>query len=80
MLDAVNLERRGLPAAVVGLDKLVDTTGRAMAKALGYASLQMATLPYSSRDWGGSATDEELREKAQIALEQVESILTGRDR
>ena len=76
MLDTVNLERRGLPAAVIGLDKLVDTTGRAMANALGYPTLRMATLPYSSRDWGGAASEEELSAKAQLALPQIESILT----
>jgi len=32
VLDTINLERKGKPAAVVGQDKLVNTTGKAMAK------------------------------------------------
>lgn len=77
MLDAVNLEKLGIPAVVVGLDKLVDTTGRGMANALGYPSLRMATIPYSAHDWGGSANEEEHTRKAEIAASQVERILTG---
>ena len=77
MLDAINLERKGIPAAVVGQDKLINTTGKGMAKAQGYASMDFAVIPYSAADWGGSATDEELGAKAQIAAPQVERILTG---
>ena len=77
MLDAINLERKGIPAAVVGQDKLINTTGKGMAKAQGYASMDFAVITYSAADWGGSATDEELGAKAQIAAPQVERILTG---
>ena len=79
MLDAVNLEKRGIPAAVVGLDKLVNTTGRGMARALGYPSLRMATIPYSAHDWGGSADESEHIRKAEVAAPQVEEILTAGD-
>lgn len=77
MLDAVNLEKRGIPAAVVGLDKLVNTTGRGMANALGYPSLEMATIPYNAHEWGGSANSEEHANKAAVAAPQVERILTA---
>ncbi|RMF94181.1 MAG: hypothetical protein D6736_00550 [Nitrospinota bacterium] len=77
MLDAVNLERRGIPAAVVGLDKLVQTTGRGMARAQGYPGMRFAVIPYATSDWGGAAQEEELRAKAQAAAPQVERILTA---
>jgi hypothetical protein len=76
VLDAVNLERRGIPAAVVGLDKLVHTTGKGMAQAQGYPAMRFAVIPYSVTDWGGAATNEELLAKAQVAAHQVERILT----
>jgi hypothetical protein len=76
VLDAVNLERKGIPAAVVGLDKLVNTTGKGMAQAQGYSAMHFAVIPYSVTDWGGAATDDELIAKAQAAAQQVERILT----
>lgn len=77
MLDAVNLERKGIPAAVVGQDKLVNTTGKGMARALGYPTMGFAVIPYAVTDWGGAATDEELMAKAHTAAPQVERILTA---
>ncbi len=77
MLDAVNLERQGIPTAVVGLDKLVNTTGKAMAKAQGYPTLRFAVIPYAVTDWGGAATDDALIAKANAAAPQVEHILTA---
>lgn len=77
MLDTINLERKGAPAAVVGQDKLFNTTGRAMARAQGYASLNFAVYPYSHSEWGGAATDEELKARAAVLAPQVERILTG---
>jgi hypothetical protein len=77
VLDAVNLEKLGVPSAVVGLDKLVNTTGKGMANALGYPSLRMATIPYSADEWGGSADEADHAHKAEIAAPQVETILSG---
>jgi hypothetical protein len=77
VLDAIYLERKGIPAAVVGQDKLVNTTGRGMAKAQGYPAMNFAIIPYSPTDWGGAATKEELAAKAEVAAPQVERILTG---
>jgi hypothetical protein len=76
VLDTVNLERRGLPAAVVALDMLLNSVGKAMANALGYPSLRMAALPYSTKDWSGAATEGDQLTRAGLALPQVESILT----
>jgi hypothetical protein len=77
VLDAINLERKGIPAAVVGQDKLINTTGKGMARAQGYPSMSFAVIPYSATNWGGAATDAELKEKADTAAPQVERILTG---
>jgi hypothetical protein len=77
VLDTINLERKGIPAAVVGLDKLVNTTGKAMARLQGYPSLNFAVFPYSASEWGSAATEEELETRAASVAPQVERILTG---
>jgi hypothetical protein len=77
VLDAINLERKGIPAAVVGQDKLINTTGRGMARAQGYPGMSFAVIPYSATDWGGAATDAEVQERAETAAPQVVRILTG---
>ena len=77
MLDTINLERRGIPAAVVGKDKLVNTTGKGMAKAQGYPSLNFAVYPYRNSEHGGAATEEEEKADAAMVAPQVERILTG---
>lgn len=77
MLDTINLERKEMPAAVVGLDKLVNTTGKAMAKLQGYPSLNFAVFPYSASEWGSAATEDELTARAAAVAPQVERILTG---
>lgn len=79
MLDTINLERLGKPAAVVGLDKLVNTTGKAMARAQGYPALRFAVFPYAAAEWGSAASQEELRLRAESVVEQIRSILTGLD-
>jgi hypothetical protein len=77
VLDTITLERRGMPAAVVGLDKLVNTTGKAMARLQGYPSLNFAVFPYAASEWGSAATEEELKARAASVAPQVERILTG---
>ncbi len=77
MLDTINLERKGIPAAVVGHDKLFATTGKGMARAQGYPSLEFAMFAYSHSEWGGAATGEELKARAALLAPQVERILTG---
>ena len=77
MLDTINLERRGIPAAVVGQDKLLNTTGKGMARAQGYPSLNFAAFPYSYYNTGAAATQEELKARAAVVAPQIERILTG---
>ncbi len=77
MLDTIALEKKGKPAAVVGQDKLVNTTGKAMARVQGYPALNFAVFPYSAAEWGSAASDEELKARAESVAPQVEKILTG---
>lgn len=76
VLDSVNLERRGIPAVAVGLDRLARTTGMGMARALGYPSFEIAMLPFSVDEWGASGNDEERERQALLAVEQIERILS----
>ena len=75
MLDTINLERGGIPAAMVGQDKLVNTTGKAMARAQGYPSLGIAVFPYMHSEWGGAATEAETNARAAELAPQIERIL-----
>jgi aspartate-semialdehyde dehydrogenase len=79
VLDTIALEKKGKPAAVVGQDKLVNTTGKAMARVQGYAKLPFAVFPYAASEWGSAASDEELKMRAETVAPQVEKILTGLD-
>ena len=65
-----------MPAAVVGLDKLVNTTGKTMAKLQGYPALNFAVFPYSASEWGSAATEAELQARAASVAPQIERILT----
>ena len=77
MLDTINVEKKGKPAAIVGLDKLVNTTGKAMARAQGYPALEFAVIPYSAAEWGSAASKQQLKEQAESIVSQIRRILTG---
>ena len=80
MLDGINLERKGIPAAVIGVDNLLRTTGIGMARTHGFADMHFVSLPYSVTDWGGQAGEDQLKEKAAIAAPQVEAVLIAASR
>ena len=48
MLDAISLERRGIPAAAIGVKKLVETTGRGMCRAQGIPDYPMAVIDHAT--------------------------------
>lgn len=78
MLDAITLERRGIPAAAVGVKKLVETTGRGMCRAQGIPEYPIATIDHATGSLvslNDAATAS--RYAAEIA-DQVERILTTR--
>ena len=72
MLDGIEIEVRGVPAAVVCTEPFI-ATGRAMARARGKADYPFAIVPHPI----GSASDTEMRARAEAALPQVVQLLTG---
>lgn len=72
MLDGIEIEVRGKPAAVVCTEPFI-MTGKAMARARGRADYPFAVIPHPI----GSATDAEMRARAEAALPQVVNLLTG---
>jgi hypothetical protein len=77
VLDAITMERRGVPAAMVGAERLVRTTGRGMASLQGIPDFPLAVIPGIGQMEG----IREDRDKAKIEsyaadlAPQVESIL-----
>ena len=75
MLDAITLERRGIPSAVVATAKLANTTGRAMARAQGAPDFPIAMIDFHTGLMTNLASMEEATRLAQEAFPQVEKIL-----
>jgi hypothetical protein len=69
-VDAVTLERMGVPVAAIGSDALVQSTGLAMARAHGYPDYPFVTVPHFLEP-----TFEAVQRALEIALPQVERIL-----
>ena len=78
MLDAIVLEKRGIPAAVVGVAKLVMTTGKGMLRSQGYPDMKVAVLDYPMGHLGGLVDQQEIDRLAKQAADQVEGILLGK--
>jgi hypothetical protein len=74
VLDAITVERRGIPAAMVGAEKLVNMTGKGMAKLQGLPDFPLAIIPGEGL-LEGIRTDEERRQVAIGIAAQVENIL-----
>ena len=68
-----------MPAAAVGVEKLVNTTGRAMARAQGAPDYPIAIIPHDLGVVEDLRDDEEVNLLAKTVLDQVEAILLGRD-
>ncbi len=73
------MERRGLPAAPIGVEKLVMTTGRGMARAQGLGDLGIAALVHDSGIITSVEDEHELAELILSAASQVENILLRPD-
>lgn len=73
MHDGIEVEKQGLPAAVVCTDQFVRPA-RAMAQVCGLPDYPLAVVGHPM----GSATPQERLEKARAALPQVVQILTRR--
>ncbi len=74
MLDAITIEKRGTPAIVIGTDKLVNTTGRGMARAHGAPDFPFAIIEHPIEN---TREMSELLAKADVAATQVQAILLG---
>jgi hypothetical protein len=76
VLDAITMERRGVPAAAVGVKKLVETTGRGMCRAQGIPDYPIAVVDHPTGSLA-SLNDAALISRYAAAIaEQVEGILT----
>lgn len=73
MHDGIEIEVRGVPAAVVCTEPFA-VTGRAMAKARGKADYRFALVSHPI----GSANEEEMAGRVRVAIPQVVELLTGR--
>jgi hypothetical protein len=78
VLDAITLERRGIPAAAVGVEKLVETTGRGMCRAQGVPDYPIATVAHPTGSLASVKDAETLSRYAALVADQVERILTSR--
>lgn len=77
MLDALTMERKGIPAAAIAVEKIAQTTGRGMARVQGFPDYPIAGIPHEM----GMLEDirhnpEAIEHVAEIAAEKVVSILT----
>ncbi len=71
------MEKAGVPAASIGIEKLVNTTGRGMARAQGIPDYPIAVISHAMGPLADLTCDEEVRELAASAAAQVEAILIG---
>ncbi len=71
------MEKAGVPAASIGIEKLVNTTGRGMARAQGIPDYPIAVISHAMGPLADLTSDEEVRELAASAAAQVEAILIG---
>jgi hypothetical protein len=70
--DGIELEVRGVPAAVVCTEPFV-VTGWAMARARGKEDYRFAVIQHPI----SSASDAEMRRRVEAALPQIAELLTG---
>ena len=77
MLDAISLERRGVPAAAIGVKKLVETTGRGMCRAQGVPDYPMAVIDHPTGSLASLNDSAAISRFAVEIAEQVERILIG---
>ena len=78
MLDAITLERRGIPAVPIGVQQLVVTTGRGMARIQGVPDFPIAVLKHPMGALESIDDPKVIEELANQAIPQVENILLGR--
>lgn len=76
MLDAITMERRGVPAAAVGVKKLVETTGRGMCRAQGMPDYPIAVVDHPTGSLASVNDAGTISRYAALVADQIERILT----
>ena len=71
------MEKAGIPAVSIGVEKLVQTTGRGMARAQGIPDYPIAVISHSMGPLADLKDDHDIKVLAMAAAPQVEAILTG---
>ena len=69
-VDAITLEKLGIPVGAIGTDNLIKTTGRAMARAHGYHDYPFVNVPHFVEP-----TDAAVKRSIELALPQVEKVI-----
>ncbi len=75
--DAITLERRGIPAAILAVDLLANTIGRAMARAQGAPDFPIAMVRAEDAPTEQPDSVNQLDALAATLVTQVESIALG---
>ncbi len=79
VLDAILMEKRGIPTACIGVEKLALTSGQAMAAAHGARDYRIATVDFALGSISRTESEDDLRKLAVEAIPKVEAILLGRE-
>ena len=77
-VDAISLEKMGVPVAAIGSEAFVRTTGRGMCRAHGYPDYPLVTVHCAIGDSnveGQIQTADQVRQAIDEALPQVEKLL-----
>lgn len=77
VVDGITFERSGLPAVVIGIEKLVNTTGRGMARAQGVPDYPIAVVGHELGIIEDLKNDQEVDTIAKSLVDQVEAMLLG---
>jgi len=77
VVDAVSLERLGVPTSVVACDLLINSTGKATARLQGAPDLPFVVLPVGPGAPIQDLSPEELKARVMEAADQVARILAG---
>ncbi len=78
VLDAIMMERRGIPAAPVGTERLAKTTGRGMARLQGLPDFPIAIIHGRGRLESLTDSDERDAVAAEFLAQVVTILTTGR--
>ena len=79
MLDSITLERRGIPAVPIGVQQLVMTTGKGMARIQGVPDFPIAVLIHAMGALESIDDPKVIEGLADQAVPQVKNILLGRN-